>query len=148
MPFENEKRRLGKYDHLKLPEVNTILGFNTVFRGNFVVEGPMRIDGKFEGDIKSLDIVIIGSDGVIKGDIYGSTVIVGGKIRGNIFGLNEIILLSTADIVGNLNSQKMVIDDGASFKGRFKKFSENEMLQIFDQVVKTYIEKEKKEWSI
>ncbi len=57
--------RAEKYTNKK---VNTIIGQNTIFRGNFIVEGPLRIDGNYEGDIKSYDMVIVGLTGKVKGE--------------------------------------------------------------------------------
>ena len=40
--------------------INTFVGDSTILRGDFEVNGPLRIDGKFKGSIISTSIVYIG----------------------------------------------------------------------------------------
>ncbi|MGB9621917.1 MAG: bactofilin family protein [Brevinematia bacterium] len=143
----DEITKIAKEENIQIKRVNTIIGLNTIFRGNFVVEGPLRIDGSYEGDIKSLDLVIVGSNGKVKGNIFGEIVIIGGQVKGNVFAIKEIILLPTAKMLGDLNSQKILIDEGAKFKGKFNRIEETRLLEIFNSEVKPYIEEEKQKWN-
>lgn len=133
-------------ERLPIKKVNTIIGSNTIFRGNFVVDGVIRIDGNYEGDIKSLDMIIVGSTGHVKGNIYGEVVIVGGKVKGNIFSKKEIILLSTAIVLGDLTSKKILIDDGARFRGKFNRVQDEYLKNLFKAEVEKYINEEKSKW--
>lgn len=142
----DELTKIARAEHIPIKKVNTIIGPNTIFRGNFIVDGPLRIDGNYEGDIKSQDMVIIGSTAKVKGNIFGEIVIVGGEIKGNIFAIKEIILLPTAKILGDLVSQKILIDEGARFKGKFNRTKEEKIQEIFNIEVKPYIEEEKSKW--
>lgn len=144
--MENNLSRIIREEHIPIKKVNTIIGSNSVFRGNFVVEGPLRVDGNYEGDIKSLDLIIIGSSGKVKGNIFGEIVIVGGKVKGDIFAIKEIILLSTASVLGGLLSQKILIDEGAKFRGRFNRVTKEKITEIFEKEVKPYLEEEKEKW--
>ncbi|MEN2998142.1 MAG: polymer-forming cytoskeletal protein [Brevinematia bacterium] len=145
--MRDEISRIIKEEHIPIKKVNTIIGVNTIFRGNFVVEGPLRVDGNYEGNIKSLDLIIVGSSGKVKGDIFGETVVVGGKVKGNIFAIREIILLGTSSVIGDLSSQKILIDEGARFKGRFNRVGKEEIMEIFSAEVSPYLEEERKKWS-
>ncbi|MFN4245020.1 MAG: polymer-forming cytoskeletal protein [Brevinematia bacterium] len=142
----NFDEKILRQEKIFLKKVNTVIGSNTIFRGNFVVDGAIRIDGNYEGYVKSLDMVIIGSTAKVKGNVYGSIVIVGGKVKGDIFAVNEIILLGTSFVFGSLCSQKILIDEGARFKGKFSRVSAEEINKIFDEEVKPYIEQEKEKW--
>lgn len=143
----DELSRIAREEKIPIKKVNTIIGVNTIFRGNFVVEGPLRIDGNYEGDIKSFDMIIVGSTAKVKGNIYGEIVVVGGRVKGDIYAVKEIILLSTSAVIGNLTSQKILIDEGARFKGRFNRVVDNEIEKIFEDKVRPYIEEEKSKWS-
>lgn len=145
--MNDEITRIIKEEKLPVKKVNTIIGINTTFRGNFVVEGPLRIDGNYEGDVKSMDMIIVGSSGKVKGNIYGEIVVVGGGVRGNIFAIREIILLSTAKVIGDLTSQKILIDEGARLKGRFNRVSSDKLSSIFSSEVIPYLQEEKNNWS-
>ncbi|MCX8029150.1 MAG: polymer-forming cytoskeletal protein [Brevinematales bacterium] len=138
--------RIIKEERLPVKKVNTIIGINTVFRGNFVVEGPLRVDGNYEGDIKSLDMIIIGSFGKVKGNLYGEIVIIGGSVKGNVFATKQIILLSTSKVIGDLTSQKILIDEGARFRGKFNRVSSDILNDIFKKQVEPFIQEEKNKW--
>ncbi len=79
-------------------------------------------------------------------NIFGEIVIVGGEVKGNIFAIKEIILLPTAKILGDLTSQKILIDEGARFKGKFNRIQSKKIEEIFNIEVKLYIEDEKSKW--
>ncbi len=143
MDKEIEKRVARE---INIKKVNTMIGNETIFRGTFVVEGAIRIDGMYEGNIKTKDLVIVGSTGKVKGDIYGETVVIGGAVKGNIFAMKNIVLLSTAKVIGDLTATKILMDEGAKFKGKFKRANEEELKTIFDEEVNTFIEKEKSSW--
>lgn len=145
--MNDEITRIIKEEKLPVKKVNTIIGANTVFRGNFVVEGPLRIDGNYEGDVKSMDMIIVGSSGKVKGNIYGEIVVIGGGVKGNIFAIKEIILLSTAKVIGNLTSQKILIDEGARLKGRFNRVSLDKVNSIFSSEVIPYLQEERNNWN-
>ncbi|MCS7298722.1 MAG: polymer-forming cytoskeletal protein [Spirochaetia bacterium] len=145
--MNDEITRIIKEEKLPVKKVNTIIGINTVFRGNFVVEGPLRIDGNYEGDVKSMDMIIVGSSGKVKGNIYGEVVVIGGGVKGNIFAIKEIILLSTAKVIGDLTSQKILIDEGARLKGRFNRVSSDKVSSIFSSEVIPYLQEERNNWS-
>jgi len=143
---DNEKIQKEIAREIRIKKVSTMIGSDALFRGVFVVEGAIRIDGKYDGNIRTRDMVIIGDGGRVKGDIYGDTVIIGGGVKGNIYAMKEIILLDTAKVLGDLTATRILIDEGAKFRGKFKKTSEENLKPIFEREVDAFVKSEKSSW--
>lgn len=79
--------------------------------------GTVRIDGKYTGEMQIDGNVIIGEKGIIHGNIKSSGIFVAGSVEGNITTDTEIHFTPSAKVTGNLSSQSIVIDEGASFNG-------------------------------
>ncbi len=101
----------------KETKLEVILGKDSFFKGDLESPGGVRIDGRFEGNIKSAGNVEIGQTGNFNGVIKGGTVIVGGTITGNIFADKRLEVLSTGKIFGDVKTQIFKLDEGAVFEG-------------------------------
>lgn len=100
--------------------INSIIGENAHFHGEFTLQGSLRIDGEFSGKIVTEGKVLVGPSGHIKTNIQALKVIVAGKVDGNIIALESVHLLSSAQVTGDIISANLVIDDGVKFEGRVK----------------------------
>lgn len=92
-----------------------IIGYGTTIIGNMSCAGPVRIDGKVEGDIESNNKVIIGRNGEVKGEIKGKEVDVAGTFEGKIFSEEALHIKSTAKLNGEVTSKSLSIEEGAVF---------------------------------
>ena len=101
----------------KMGDLNTLIGKGSVFKGNLDVKHSLRVDGKFVGNIKSTDSIIIGREGEIEGEVTVKNGVVGGKINGKIVASGKVTLESTSVFQGQLKAGKLVIDEGAVFDG-------------------------------
>lgn len=97
--------------------VNSIIGEGSEFKGEFKLNGLLRIDGKFKGTIDTDGKVLIGQSGEAVTDIKARVVIVGGTVRGNIFASERVTLLSTAHIEGNIITNGLIMEEGVVFNG-------------------------------
>ncbi|MDY6935325.1 MAG: polymer-forming cytoskeletal protein [Spirochaetota bacterium] len=100
-------------DHI----VNSIIGEGSEFRGEFTINGLLRIDGKFKGTIETDGKVLIGQTGEAITDIKARIVIVGGIVRGNIFATERVIMLSSGQIKGNIITPSIIMEEGVVFDG-------------------------------
>lgn len=108
----------GKRNSPSYPDnIRTIVGEGTKFKGVLSFEGSARIDGDMEGEIISKGTIIIGEHAVIQADIKVESVTVGGKVCGNITASGRLVVLSGAEINGNIQSPVLQIEEGAKFEG-------------------------------
>ncbi len=109
----------GKTD-IKTGELVAFLGKNTSFEGKISFEGMARLDGKFDGEIFSGDILILGENAVINGEINVDTLVVDGKMRGNVSATGKIEIHSTGRLYGNITTPSLVIEEGGLLDGTCK----------------------------
>jgi cytoskeletal protein CcmA (bactofilin family) len=104
---------------LKGDTPNSVIGENSVFIGKFHVSGSMLINGKFEGDIKTEDQIIIGETGKVKTEvIVARRVVVAGTLIGNIQASEEVELLETGRVLGDIETPILKLNKGVVVEGR------------------------------
>ena len=98
-------------------EINAFLGKGTDFNGKLTFEGTVRLDGNFSGEIFSPGILIIGESAIVDANINVNTLIVSGKLTGNIDAKARVEIHAPGKLYGNINSPVLVIDEGVIFEG-------------------------------
>jgi cytoskeletal protein CcmA (bactofilin family) len=99
-------------------ELNTIIGKGSVINGKISIQNSVRIEGRVVGEVSSTGTVTIGSKGEVEGDIVAINAVIGGKVKGSIKASEKIILESNSVLVGDLQTVKLTIDEGAMFEGK------------------------------
>ena len=107
----------------------TIISSDAVFKGSINFKGVLRIDGKFQGDIISQGTLYIGKTGEVKASIRAESVIVEGKVKGNIQADNRVELKSSAKLFGDIKASRLVIEEGVSFVGNCDVNPANESIE-------------------
>lgn len=83
---------------------------------NFV--DNLLIDGIVEGEITSNGVLTIGQNARIKAEIRTHSVVIHGKVIGNITVSDRVELKSTAELVGDIHASSLAVEAGAIFIGR------------------------------
>ncbi len=99
-------------------DLNTIVGKGSSLEGTLKVENSVRIDGRIKGNLSTTELLVVGKEGEIEGDIIAKNAIIGGRVRGKISATGKVVLESKAVFLGELKTARLVIDDGAIFDGR------------------------------
>jgi cytoskeletal protein CcmA (bactofilin family) len=115
---------------------NSVIGRDNAFSGEFYSDGLLRIDGDFKGVVKGYGVVLVGEKGRIIGDIYANSVRIGGKIKGNVYALERVDILSTGKLIGDLCTKKCLAEEGMVFTGKGTIASKKEIDAIFEKQVK------------
>ncbi len=97
--------------------MNSTIGEGSAFEGKFYISGSLRIDGKFEGDIKTDEELVVGESGKVKTDIFAKSVVVAGTVIGNITASTEIRLLETAKVLGDIMAPSLHLQPGVILQG-------------------------------
>lgn len=90
----------------------------TTITGDIKTEGNIRVDGMMEGSIVAKGKVVIGETGKVSGNIFCADATVEGKIDGNVEISKLLIIKSKATIIGNIQTEKIVVEEGAVFNGK------------------------------
>ncbi|MGI6622584.1 MAG: bactofilin family protein [Acetivibrionales bacterium] len=97
--------------------MDTVLGEFTSFTGNIESEGSVKILGRIEGDVKASGDVYIEPTSTVNGNVYGSNVYISGTINGNVLSKGLLHLMSQAKLLGDIEVNSIVTDEGAIFQG-------------------------------
>jgi len=100
-----------------IAEDPVFLGRGSKVNGKVAFDGSAQMNGEVEGEITVGHILHIGETASITAQIRASTIVVAGKVRGDITGSQRIELLPSAMVAGNISAPKMVIQEGARFEG-------------------------------
>jgi len=112
--------------------INSLVGEGAEFRGEFNISGPLRIDGDFNGKINSTGKVYIGKKGKAGNLIIAKTVVIGGLVKGDVYAEENISILKTAEVLGNLYSASVNMESGVIFDGDCRIFSKADILDLIN----------------
>ena len=97
--------------------INSIVGEGTRFRGELDLDGLLRIDGDYNGSIKTTGKVLVGKNGRAECTIKAGTVVIGGVVKGNIISTEKVIILSSGILIGNVSSPRLIVEEGVVLDG-------------------------------
>jgi cytoskeletal protein CcmA (bactofilin family) len=97
--------------------INSIIGEGTRFKGEFDLNGLLRIDGDFTGTIRTKGKVLVGKNGRAECTLHAGTVVIGGVVRGEIFSSEKVIILSTGLMLGNITTPRLIVEEGVILNG-------------------------------
>ena len=88
--------------------------------------GSIRIEGHFSGNISLDGNLFVDKGGFVEGDINAQIALIAGNVNGNIQCSEMLRLTSSACVNGDIESEFIVVDEGAIFNGRSKMNTRNE----------------------
>lgn len=94
------------------------IGSTIHIKGDVTGDEDLIIHGRVEGQINLKDHnVIIGSNGKVKANIHARQIVVEGELHGDMNGEEKVIIRETGNVLGNVVSPRVTLEDGAMFKG-------------------------------
>jgi cytoskeletal protein CcmA (bactofilin family) len=86
--------------------------------GDIFSKEDLYVDGDIDGKVEALDNKLtIGPHGKAKAEIKAREVVVQGSIEGNVEATEKMEIKKDARLVGNVRTARIMIEDGAYFKG-------------------------------
>src|ERR1700720_589191 len=95
-----------------------VLGTDVEVKGTLKFSGELAFDGKLDGEINSEGTLNLGDAAIVKGNINAHTVVVRGKINGNVTAREKIDLKSRTELFGDIRAAKLVVEEGVTFVGK------------------------------
>ena len=94
------------------------IGKSVVIKGELSGSEDLYLDGEVEGSIDlKQNSVTIGPNGRVKAKVSAKSVILEGKVDGNVFGSERVEVRGSAVVNGDIVTKRIVIAEGAFFKG-------------------------------
>ena len=98
-------------------QVTALLDHGARFEGKLTFEGTVQIGGEFKGEIFTKDTLIINEGANVFAEIEADTIIISGKVEGNLFARRRVTMHPPAIFKGTVTSPSLRIDEGVVFEG-------------------------------
>ena len=94
------------------------IGKAVMIKGQIFSREDLVIDGEIEGTVEAHDHrVTVGPNGKVHAGVKAREIVVLGGIHGNVEATDKIDIRKDARLVGDIKTSRIVIEDGAYFKG-------------------------------
>ncbi|MCB0409135.1 MAG: polymer-forming cytoskeletal protein [Flavobacteriales bacterium] len=114
--FNKNSSQMAKTNDVDAAAIN-IIRKGTTIKGDINCVGDIRIDGTLKGKLHSEGKVVVGPSGTIDGEIVCKNADISGTINAQISVQELLLLKATANIVGDIKTNKLSIEPGANFTG-------------------------------
>lgn len=95
-----------------------VLGKSVMVKGQIFSREDLTIDGEVEGTVELQENrLTVGPNGRVQATIKAREIVVLGTVHGNVEASDKIDIRKEAKLVGDIRTQRIVIEDGAYFKG-------------------------------
>lgn len=98
------------------PSVN-IIGAGTVIEGDIKSDSDIRVDGTLIGSLITKGKLVLGSTGIVEGEVACQNADISGTINGKIKVVELLSLKATSKLTGDISTNKLSIEPGANFSG-------------------------------
>ena len=105
------------YEETTSGHVSAILDHGAKFEGKLTFEGTVQIGGEFRGEVFTKDTLVVTQGAVVFAEIEAETIIISGKVEGNLFARRRVIMHPPAVFKGTVTSPSLRIDEGVVFEG-------------------------------
>ena len=100
------------------PRGAAVIGKSVMIKGQIVSREDLTIDGEVEGTVELQEHrLTVGPNGKVRADIKAREIVVLGNVYGNVEVADKIEIRKDAKLVGDIKTARIVIEDGAYFKG-------------------------------
>lgn len=99
-------------------KISSVIGSDMVVDGNIRAKEAVRVEGKVTGDVESDGALIISAGGSVKGNVKGSSIIIGGSLEGDLCSGGRTEVASTGKVIGNIRTKSLIVDENAVFQGQ------------------------------
>lgn len=96
----------------------TVIGPSILINGKLTGDEDLTVRGRVEGELSLTRTLIVETSGVVKADVTVRNAIVSGVVVGNIAASESVELTKEGRMVGDIRAPRVIIVDGASFRGR------------------------------
>lgn len=113
---ENESTSMANQSNPAQDQIN-LVGEGTVFEGTVRAENDVRASGTIIGTLKVEGKAMIAESGSVEGEIIATNADIAGQVQGEIHIEERLVLKSSARVDGNIETDRLVVEEGAQFSG-------------------------------
>ena len=96
------------------------VGRNVNVSGKLIFHEAVRIEGRFRGEVRSVELVVVGEDGIIEGKVSAPRLLIMGELRGDLIGCDRVVIGPRAKVFGNIEARSLTVAEGAYLDGNIR----------------------------
>ncbi len=94
------------------------IGPSIEIKGDISGNEDLVVHGKVEGTLSlPKNNVVVGADGIMQANVNAMSIAVEGKVVGDLIGSERVLIRGAGRVQGNITAPRVVLEDGAKFKG-------------------------------
>ncbi len=97
---------------------NTVIGPSILISGKLSGDEDLTVRGRLEGEVQLSKTLILEPSGIVKANVRVRNAVVSGVVVGNIVAEESVELTKEGRMVGDIKAPRVIIVEGASFRGR------------------------------
>jgi cytoskeletal protein CcmA (bactofilin family) len=105
---------------------STIIGPEIRVLGRVTGEEDLHVQGRVDGAISLTETLFVAPGGIVAAEVDALNVVVSGVLVGNVTARESVTLHAGAKLVGDITAPRLIIADGAAFKGNVHMGAEGE----------------------
>ena len=110
---------MAKNNNSDVDNIN-IIASGTSIKGDLKTDGVIRLNGTLEGNLETLEKLVLGQNGTVSGEIKCKNADIEGSINGTIQVQELLSLKKSANIQGDIVTKQLSVEPGAIFTGTCK----------------------------
>lgn len=99
-------------------KISSVIGSDMVVEGDVHAKEAVRVEGSVNGNVETEGVLIISASGKVKGNVKGSSIIIGGSLEGDLSSGGRTEVASTGKVIGNIRTKSLIVDENAMFQGQ------------------------------
>ena len=85
--------------------------------GDIESTGVIKVEGTIEGAVRGARQLLLGRQGVVRGDIHAHEAVIGGTVVGQIFAEERVEIQGTSSVQGDIHTKSIVVLEGGVING-------------------------------
>jgi len=100
------------------PDGSTIIGESILINGSLNGDEDLTVRGRVEGTLTLTKTLVVEPTGIVKAEVQVKNCVIAGAVVGNVIATESVEITREGRMVGDINAPRVIIVDGASFRGR------------------------------
>lgn len=97
---------------------STIIGESILISGSLNGDEDLTVRGRVEGTLSLTKTLVVEPTGIVKAEVQVKNCIIAGAVVGNVTATESVEITKDGRMVGDIAAPRVIIVDGASFRGR------------------------------
>ncbi|MGC4000838.1 MAG: polymer-forming cytoskeletal protein [Anaeromyxobacter sp.] len=97
---------------------STIIGESILISGSLNGDEDLTVRGRVEGTLTLTKTLVVEPTGIVKAEVQVKNCVIAGAVVGNVTATESVEITKEGRMVGDINAPRVIIVDGASFRGR------------------------------